>query len=295
MHKPFAGGPAAAATPPMLLGVLLYLLLAVPVCALLLLAPVRERAIGCTRHWCARGRRQGARWARRGGHGLRRIVHALQGGGVRTLGLLCRRAGALAAALAVLTLLPLAAWLLRGELRVDSYDDTLARAVDPQIAALLLGERLVPPPPLPPALFTTAEVEAWRPLARHASRQWELLDAEFRQRLLLVFRLMRERHGYEMVLIEGYRSPERQAELAALGPSVTRAGPYESRHQSGLAADCAFLRDGRVVISERDPWALQGYAAYGAVAQSLGLTWGGAWRSLKDYGHVEWRRGPAPS
>jgi peptidoglycan L-alanyl-D-glutamate endopeptidase CwlK len=105
---------------------------------------------------------------------------------------------------------------------------------------------------------------------------------------------MRGRHGYDMVLVEGYRSPQRQAALAAMGPAVTRAGPYESWHQYGLAADCAFLRGGKVVISERDPWAMRGYTAYGEVARSLGLTWGGNWRSIKDYGHVEWRREPGP-
>lgn len=279
----------------MLLGVLLYLLLAVPVSALLLLAPVRERALDRTLRWCAQGRERGRHWARYGQRALRRLGEAGSFRGARAARGLRRRAAALAATLAVLTLLPLAAVLLRERSRADSYDDRVAHAVDPQIAALLQGERLVPPPALPPALFATAEVEQWRPLARQASRQWELLDAEFRQRLLLLFQLLRERHGYEMVLVEGYRSPERQAALAALGPSVTRAGPGESRHQFGLAADCAFLREGRVVISERDPWAMQGYAAYGALAQSLGLAWGGAWRSLKDYGHVEWRRGPGPS
>jgi peptidoglycan L-alanyl-D-glutamate endopeptidase CwlK len=279
----------------MLLGVLLYLLLAVPVSALLLLVPVRERVLEGSARWWMRGRACGMRWARRGRQALHRLGHGLRLAAVCVLHLLRRRGAVLAAALAVLTLPPLAAGLLRERSRVDSHDDRLARPVDPQVAALLQGERLVAPLPLPPALFATAEVEQWRPLARHASRQWELLDAEFRQRLLLLFQLMRERHGYDMVLVEGYRSPERQAALAALGPSVTRAGPYESRHQHGLAADCAFLREGRVVISERDPWAMQGYAAYGALAQSLGLTWGGAWRSLKDYGHVEWRRGPGPS
>ncbi|NML18800.1 M15 family metallopeptidase [Azohydromonas caseinilytica] len=275
----------------MLLGVFLYLLLAVPISALLLLAPVRDRAFASTRQWWAQGRATGAGWAQRCKHRARWARSALRAGAGWGGRALHRHAWALGAALCALVLFPLCAWTLRSWMPVDSRGDPVSRAVDERVAALLHGEQLVPPPPLPPAVFMTPEVEQWRPMARHASRQWELLDPAFSQRLLLVFKLMRERHGYDMVLVEGYRSPQRQAALAALGPSVTRAGPYESYHQHGLAADCAFLRAGKVVISERDPWAMKGYALYGEVARSLGLTWGGDWRSLKDYGHVEWRRG----
>lgn len=185
---------------------------------------------------------------------------------------------------------PALAWLGRQWSGYDGFDHTASHAVNTQVAALLDGEQLVPPPPLPPELFLTREVQSAKPLVASASRQWELLDADFRQRLLAVFKLMREKHNHEMVLIEGYRSPERQAALAALGPSVTHAGAGRSYHQHGLAADCAFLIDGRIVISEQDARAARGYALYGELAQSLGLVWGGGWRSLKDLGHVELRR-----
>ena len=128
-----------------------------------------------------------------------------------------------------------------------------------------------------------------RPDAIHASRNWNLLDAEFTQRLLVVYKLMKERHGYEMVLIEGYRSPERQARLFEQGAHVTQAGANMSYHQYGLAADSAFFKDGKVLISERDPWVMRGYQLYGEVAAQVGLTWGGNWK-MQDYGHVELRR-----
>jgi peptidoglycan L-alanyl-D-glutamate endopeptidase CwlK len=197
--------------------------------------------------------------------------------------------GAVAGAVVLIAGVPLAAAVMRTWLPVSSYDHRFSRAVDQQVAELLRGEGLVAPQPLPPELFTTREVEQARPLTASASRQWELLDEGFRQQLLMVFKRMREQHGYEMVLLEGYRSPERQAKLAALGPSVTLAGPFDSLHQHGLAADCAFIRQGRIVISETDAWAMRGYEKYGEVARSLGLSWGGDWRSLKDYGHVELR------
>lgn len=166
-------------------------------------------------------------------------------------------------------------------------------APDAQVAALLQGEQLVAPPPLPPLVFTTAEVEQLRPMLAEASRNWDLLHPEFQRRLLLAFRLMRERHGYDMALLEGYRSPERQDRLAASGTSATNARAFQSYHQFGLAADCAFLRDGKLVISERDPWAMRGYRLYGEIAESLGLTWGGRWKMM-DFGHAELRlRGAA--
>ena len=57
--------------------------------------------------------------------------------------------------------------------------------------------------------------------------------------------------------------PERQNRLAQMGTNVTNAAAFQSYHQFGLAADNAFLRDGKLVISEKDPWAMRGYQLYG--------------------------------
>jgi peptidoglycan L-alanyl-D-glutamate endopeptidase CwlK len=159
---------------------------------------------------------------------------------------------------------------------------------DAQIAALLQGEQLVPPTSLPPLAFSTQEVELVRPMLASASRNWGLLHPEFSQRLLLIFKIMKEKHGYDMAILEGYRSPARQDLLASMGSQVTNARAFQSWHQYGLAADCAFLRDGKLVISEKDPWAMRGYQLYGEVAESLGMTWGGRWKMM-DFGHAELR------
>lgn len=190
----------------------------------------------------------------------------------------------------VLLAAPLLTLSLRGFVELEGYDHRRDRAVSEQVAALLAGEQLVPPPALPPELFATPEVEQAHPLAVTASREWALLDTEFRKRLLVVYRVMQEKHGYEMVLLEGYRSPARQEELAALGGNVTRAKAFESWHQYGLAADSAFRRAGRVVVSEKDAWAARGYELFGQVAAEAGLTWGGSWKSIRDLGHVEMPR-----
>ncbi|UGA36258.1 M15 family metallopeptidase [Chromobacterium haemolyticum] len=88
------------------------------------------------------------------------------------------------------------------------------------------------------------------------------------------------------MLLEGYRSPERQDSLAGQATLVTKAKGGQSKHQYGLAVDLAPIREGKVVISERDPWAMQAYNALGEEATAAGLTWGGNW-SFKDFGHIE--------
>ena len=198
-----------------------------------------------------------------------------------------RRWPLLVAAAVLLTVPPLLALVLSSPTMLAGFDSD-QRVSNQQVAQLLQGEQLVVPAPLPPLAFTTAEVTLVRPMLDSANRNWQLLDADFSQRLLVVFRIMKERHGYDMAILEGYRSPERQNALAAAGPAVTNARAFQSYHQFGLAADCAFLRDGRLVISEKDPWAMRGYQLYGEVAQSVGLTWGGRWKMM-DFGHAELR------
>lgn len=188
------------------------------------------------------------------------------------------------------------------------------KEVDPQIYTLLNGEMLTPPPEVDESLISAAIVEANKLEQQYASqhnettassqseslmhhnlvdtqfvdRKWDRMNPRYKQRLLMVFKIMKERYGYELVLLEGYRSPERQNLLSG-NPNTTRARGYQSYHQFGLAADVAFKRNGKVVISERDPWAMRGYQLYGEVAESVGLTWGGRWKSIQDYGHTEYR------
>jgi peptidoglycan L-alanyl-D-glutamate endopeptidase CwlK len=175
--------------------------------------------------------------------------------------------------------------LVGGKSRLEGFASSTYE-VNLQIAELLKGEQLVAPSALPPAFFSTKEILIERPMLVSASRNWDLLNSNYRQRLLMVFKIMKEKYGYEMAIIEGYRSPERQNMLAELGPQVTNAKAFQSYHQYGLAADCAFIRDGKLVISERDAWAMRGYALYGEVAESVGLSWGGRWKMM-DFGHVE--------
>ena len=266
----------------------LYFVAMVVVAAVLLLPSVRQRCAALLRAQWRRVSTGAAVVGARSAGSLRDSVDNATSGVSAFKQFVVRRRMLLLGALGVLSVPPMLALALR-EQQSFEFDDDQVREPDPHISALLNGERLIPPPPLPPEVFTTREVEQIRPAIRDASRDWNLLDADFRQRLLLVYKIMRDEHGYEMALLEGYRSPERQVKLAAMGSNVTQATAFQSYHQYGLAADNAFFRDGKLIISEKDPWAMRGYELYGQTAESVGLVWGGRWKMM-DLGHVELRR-----
>lgn len=142
-------------------------------------------------------------------------------------------------------------------------------------------EHLVPPPPLPPAMFADTGLHS----LAVADRDWGRVDSVFAQRVLRVISRL-EAQGFRFVLIEGYRSPDRQNALANGAIKVTHASAYRSRHQFGLAVDLAPVLKGRIVLSEKDPRAREAYQALGREADAEGLVWGGHW-SLRDFGHLE--------
>ncbi|HVE06826.1 MAG TPA: M15 family metallopeptidase [Paraburkholderia sp.] len=264
-----------------------YFTVAVLIAALALLPPVRVAIVGGIAGLHSRLMQRASERALKTRNQLTHSAKISQSAISDLQNLLARRRLLILISAGILATPPLVAIALRGRL-LFQFDDS-ARVPDEKIAQLLNGEQLVPPPPLPPEAFTTQEVEQVRPALQDASRDWNLLDADFRTRLLLVYKIMREQYGYEMALLEGYRSPERQNRLAQLGGNVTNAAAFQSYHQYGLAADNAFLRDGKLVISEKDPWAMRGYQLYGQVAEQVGLTWGGRWKMM-DLGHVEYHK-----
>ncbi len=264
-----------------------YFALAVLIAAMFLLPGVRATLFSSVSQFHGRLSRRVSERAMRTRGGIARSAKFSRSSLNELQNLLVRRRLLIICATGILATPPLIAIALRGR-QLFQYDDTI-RVPDEKIAALLQGEQLVPPPPLPPEVFATREVEQIRPALKDASRDWNLLDPDFRTRLLLVYKIMHEQYGYEMALLEGYRSPERQNRLAQIGTNVTNAAAYQSYHQFGLAADNAFLRDGKLVISEKDPWAMRGYQLYGQVAEQVGLTWGGRWKMM-DLGHVEYHK-----
>jgi peptidoglycan LD-endopeptidase CwlK len=198
--------------------------------------------------------------------------------------------------LALIVIPPVLVLTLRGPIMLEGYEQTSEDDAETMIAKLLEGERLVPPPPLLPEAFVEATEEAvlYAPKLgivklENADRRWDKMDPEFVQRVLAVMTVMREKYGYEMVLVEGYRSPERQAEVFAAGKSQLKGG--KSYHQKGLAVDLAISKigkNGKLMPDwdTRKPEVMRGYNLYGQTAIAAGLTWGGCW-SFRDYVHME--------
>lgn len=91
-------------------------------------------------------------------------------------------------------------------------------------------------------------------------------------------------------VLEGVRSPERQAELVRAGASQTQ----QSRHVSGHAVDLGALVNGRV----RWDWPLYDRiaAAMKAAAKELELPieWGGDWKTFRDGPHFQLPRKEYP-
>ncbi|TKS53739.1 M15 family metallopeptidase [Luteimonas yindakuii] len=230
--------------------------------------------------------RTGASTSRRLARGLGAGGRVAAGGGSTLLDGLRRHRWLLLGSLLLLVLPPLLVLGLRQRVVLPGFDgDDLAES-QTMVAGLLRGERLVPPPPPPPAVFTTREIREERPEIVTADRRWDHLDAALQQRVLAIYQVMRSQYGIEMVLVEGYRSPERQAELAREG-RATLAGAWSSCHQYGLALDSAPMRDGKLQWDMGDAWTRRAYFLYGELAEQAGLTWGGRWTRLKDYVHVE--------
>jgi len=114
------------------------------------------------------------------------------------------------------------------------------------------------------------------------------LDPEFLKKLVRLKARLADL-GIHIKCTCGYRSIEEQNRLYAQGRTkpgriVTNARGGYSWHNFGLAADYAFLVNGKVTWD--GPW-----ETFGRIARECGLEWGGDWKRFVDRPHVQWRRG----
>lgn len=87
--------------------------------------------------------------------------------------------------------------------------------------------------------------------------------------------------GWVAVVVEGIRSPTRQAALVRSGASLT----VHSHHLDGRAIDVAiFLGDGVEVTYRPQPY-IEVAAKVREAAAAAGVTWGGNWKQFRDYMH----------
>lgn len=97
--------------------------------------------------------------------------------------------------------------------------------------------------------------------------------------------------GYMVDITSGYRGETEQNTLYAKGRTtpgniVTNAKYGDSMHNYGVAFDVAFIKNGKPSWSNQHPWNL-----LGEVGESLGLEWGGRWKSLNDRPHFQYKAG----
>src|SRR5205085_10929340 len=94
--------------------------------------------------------------------------------------------------------------------------------------------------------------------------------------------------GITIKIISGLRTYEEQDALFAQGRTtpgdrVTNARGGFSNHNFGLAFDVGIFEDGKYVEESPD------YKTVGQIGKSLGLAWGGDWKSIQDEPHFELR------
>jgi peptidoglycan L-alanyl-D-glutamate endopeptidase CwlK len=97
----------------------------------------------------------------------------------------------------------------------------------------------------------------------------------------------------DFAVLEGLRTPERQAELVAKGVSWS----INSRHLTGHAVDLGAIVDGQVTWTWAPYYVL--YEAMSAAAKQLKvpIEWGGNWLKRKDGPHYQlpWSKYPISS
>lgn len=161
----------------------------------------------------------------------------------------------------------------------------------------------------------------------YMSINFELLDQEFADQIQQLLEKAKEQ-GYEMRPYTGVRTPFEQAKLwrqsrsveqitkqialfkqnnahflahclESVGPQngdhVTNALPGFSWHQWGEAVDCFWLVNEEAVwSSSKKINGKNGYAVYAEIGDQLKLTPGGYFTSLKDWPHMQKRKGGSP-
>jgi len=98
-----------------------------------------------------------------------------------------------------------------------------------------------------------------------------------------------EKKGLKIGISECLRTVEEQDELYSRGRTkkgniVTNAkgSTYSSMHQWGIAFD-VYRNDGKGIYDNSDGF----FESVGSIGKTLGLEWGGSWKTLKDMPHFQ--------
>lgn len=128
------------------------------------------------------------------------------------------------------------------------------------------------------------------------SRKIEDLHPRLQTLALQHVLLVREQLGLDLLIYCTFRDYAAQAALYAQGRSipgriVTKARPGRSFHNFRLAYDCVPLIGSKPLWSTRSPADAKVWNSVGELGESLGLEWGGRWRSFKEMAHFQFSGG----
>lgn len=96
--------------------------------------------------------------------------------------------------------------------------------------------------------------------------------------------------GIDLRIVDGMRTCKEQNELYAQGRTkkgavVTNASCGYSNHNYGTAFDVAPYKDGK------PNWNYHDWDSIGEMGKSIGLDWGGDWKSFRDRPHFQYTNG----
>ena len=97
--------------------------------------------------------------------------------------------------------------------------------------------------------------------------------------------------GHRITITQGRRTIAEQNALYNARPRVTKAPGGSSAHNYGMAFDFVFLTPEGRISSPPDAYSYnvkdRPWKELGAIGKSLGLEWGGSWKSFVDLPHFE--------
>lgn len=119
-------------------------------------------------------------------------------------------------------------------------------------------------------------------------RDISLLHPRLQSKVYQLIRLA-EKNGYKIGIAETFRTVAEQDALYAKGRTVAGAkvtnakgSTYSSMHQWGVAFDF-YRNDGKGAYANNDGF----FQKIGALGKSIGLEWGGDWKSIVDLPHFQ--------
>lgn len=119
-------------------------------------------------------------------------------------------------------------------------------------------------------------------------KRLEELEDDFQDQIVILLDNLERSTEIEWTIVQGRRTIAYQNSLYAqgrtkAGEKVTNAKGGQSPHNFGYAVDLCPVRNGKLWWNAPEKY----WTALGNIAEGMGLTWGGHFKSILDKPHVE--------